>query len=54
MDFRRIWFYFVADNVIAKPPLVINRAENQESFLFLLLVIPTSLFRKTNENRNAA
>lgn len=32
MDFRGIWFYFVADNIIAKLPLVINKSENEKSF----------------------
>lgn len=33
MDFRGILFYFVADNVIAKLPLVISKSEMQKSFL---------------------
>lgn len=32
VDFRGTWFYFSADNVIAKLPLVINKPENEKSF----------------------
>lgn len=33
VDFRGTWLYFPVDNIIAKLPLVINKPENEKSFL---------------------